>query len=312
MTSDDKKPDFSKGRHRAMLTWQRQRMWSDEAIERLANWIGLKPGMSALDVGCGLGFLGYTFWKHFGVGGRYTGVDIREKLLVEAREASSEWATDGVAEFVVGDVYKLPFADATFDWVACQTLMIHLVNPEDALGEMRRVLKPGGLFTCIEPDNLRPSLVSVASSLPKLDLERQLLWHKVNIIANEGRIKLGRGDAGIAPMLPHLMTVSGFKEIDIRMRDTVSFLEPPYETEQQRESIANLKTHWVDDKNYHARSAELRENFLAGGGDPEDFEKVAAAGEQLRQAQLKQMDEGTFFICGAYPIYVIKGRKPAG
>jgi SAM-dependent methyltransferase len=238
-------------------------------------------------------------------------VDIREKLLEEAREASSEWAIDGVTEFVVGDVYQLPFEIAAFDWVACQTLMIHLVNPEDALREMYRVLKPGGLITCIEPDNLRPSLVSVASSLPTLDIEQQLLWHKVNLIANEGRIKLGRGDAGVAPMLPHFMTVIGYKEIDIRLRDTVSFLEPPYETEQQRESIANMKKHWVDDKNYHARSEELRENFLAGGGDPAEFDKVAAAGERLRQAQLKQMDEGTFFICGAYPIYVIKGRKPA-
>jgi len=162
---------------------------------------------------------------------------------------------------VVGDAYVLPFDNASFDWVACQTLMMHLAQPEAALREMTHVLKPGGIITCIEPDNLRATLTSAASSLPALDLDRQLLGHKVFIIANQGRIKLGRGDNGIAPPLPHLMTKAGIRKIDIRVRDTVSFLEPPYETEQQREAIGNLKKHWVDDESYRERMEELREEY---------------------------------------------------
>jgi hypothetical protein len=44
MDTEGKRLDFSKGRHRAMLSWQRDSMWSDDAIERLAHWIGLRPG----------------------------------------------------------------------------------------------------------------------------------------------------------------------------------------------------------------------------------------------------------------------------
>ena len=311
MNSEDKRLDFSRGRHREMLEWQRRRMWSDEAIERLAKWIGLQPGMSLLDVGCGLGYLGYTFWKHFGDGGHYTGVDIRPKLIEEATENAQEWAHGGKTEFLEGDVYELPFDDNSFDWVACQTLMIHLAQPEAALREMFRVLKPGGIITCFEPDNLRPTLMPASSSLPPLDLEQQLLGYRINFIANQGRIKLGRGDKGIAPMLPHLMAKTGVKKIDIRVRDTVSFMEPPYETQQQRDAITNLKTHWVDEESYRTRLDEHREEFLAGGGDPDDFEELLKAGEQLREIHYRQLEEGTFFICGAYPLYVITGHKPA-
>jgi ubiquinone/menaquinone biosynthesis C-methylase UbiE len=311
MNSEDKRLDFSKGRYREMLEWQRRRMWSDEAIERLANWIGLHHGMSLLDVGCGLGYLGYTFWNHFGKNGHYTGVDIRLKLIEEAIETSEKWAHGGSVDFIEADVYELPFDDNSFDWVACQTLMIHLAQPEAALHEMVRVLKPGGIITCFEPDNLRPTLIRAASSLPPLDLEQQLLGYRVNYIANQGRIKLGRGDAGIAPSLPHLMTLAGVKDIDIRVRDTVSFMEPPYETERQREAVTNMKTHWVDEESYQARMQQHREEFLAGGGDPDDFEEMTKAGEQLREIQSRQLEESTFFICGAYPLYVIKGRKPA-
>ncbi len=104
---------------------------------------------------------------------------------------------------------------------------------------------------------------------------------------------------------------AGVREIDIRTRETVSFFEPPYETEQQQVGLANMKKHWIDDDNYRARTEELRRDFLAGGGDPDDFDELQRVGDNLRKVQLRQMEDGTFFICGAYPIYIIKGRKPA-
>jgi len=309
MCPKDSSVDFSKGRYRAMLTWQRKRMWNEKTLEHLAEWMELRHGMSLLDVGCGLGYLGYTFWNYFGKGGSYTGVDIREQLISDAAKTAPEWTSDGDASFMVGSVYELPFDDNSFDWVACQTLMIHLVNPGDALVEMLRVLKPGGMITCIEPDNLRPTLSRAASSLPEMDLEQQLISHKMNVIANRGRIKLGRGDSGIAPTLPHLMAQAGFHKIDIRVRDTVSFLEPPYETEQQREAVENMKKHWVDDESYAKRIDEYHEEYIAGGGDPEEFESILGISDKIRRTQLQQLKDGTFFICSAYPIYIIKGMK---
>lgn len=310
MSQDGKKIDFSKGRHKDMLIWQRRQMWTDETVERYVKWMDLTPGMTAIDIGCGLGYLGYTYWKYFGEGGHYLGTDIRIKLLKDAKEASGSWAVDGNAGFITGDVYDLPFPDCSADWVMCQTLMIHLEKPEPALSEMIRVLKPGGLILCLEPDNLRPTLVIPYCSLPDFDLETQLLIHKVNLIVSRGKIKLGRGDNGIAPRIPHMLYTLGICDIDIRIKETVSFLEPPYTAGDQQERIDNLKKYWLSEENFKARTEEQKEEFLAGGGDPEEFNRLSEIGVRRRILQLEQINNNKFSICGAYPFYIIKGRKP--
>ena len=65
--------DWSKSRWKKMLIEQRKFLWPPETIERYAKWLNLKQGMTAIDVGCGLGFLGYTYRPHFGKGGKYIG-----------------------------------------------------------------------------------------------------------------------------------------------------------------------------------------------------------------------------------------------
>lgn len=62
MNQDKKKIDWSKGRWKEMLIEQRKFMWHKDTIDKLAVWLELKPGMTAVDVGCGLGNLGYTYW----------------------------------------------------------------------------------------------------------------------------------------------------------------------------------------------------------------------------------------------------------
>lgn len=309
MSGSEKKPvDFSKGRLREMLIWQRRQMWTQEAIDRLARWFELKPGMTVIDVGCGLGYLGQTFWKYFGRGGSYLGIDIREGLVKEASESSQDWAVDGTAGFAVGDAYALPCETGSVDCTMCQTLLLHLERPREALAEMVRVTRPGGLIVCIEPDNLRPVLTRAYSSLPGYDLETELLLYKVASLSNRGRIKLGRGDNGVAPMIPHMLSELGVIEIEARVKETVSLLEPPYESERQQEAIKNMRDIWMSEDSFNARIEESREEFLAGGGDPAEFERVVEIGRKQRQVQLEQINNNEFFICGAYPVYIIKGR----
>ncbi len=310
MSGPAKKPvDFSRGRRREMLIWQRRQMWTEEAVERLARWFGLNQGLSVVDVGCGLGYLGQTFWKYFGKGGSYLGIDMREGLIRDASKNSQDWALDGEAGFAVGDAYALPCKNDSADCVMCQTLLLHLEHPEKALAEMVRVAKPGGVIVCIEPDNLRPVLTRAHSSLPEHDLETELLLYKITSITNRGRIKLGRGDNGVAPRIPHMLSRLGVTEIDARVKETVSLLQPPYESERQQEAIKNMRDHWLSEENYEARVEESREELLAGGGDPAEFDRVLQLGKKQREVQLKQIKNNEFFICGAYPVYVIKGRK---
>ena len=122
----------------------------------------------------------------------------------------------------------------------CQTLLLHLEKPEIVINEMIRVVKPGGLVVCHEPDHLDHLTNKPVWSLPEFSIEDELLLKKNALICHKGRIKLGRGDNQIGIKIPFIMKKGGLKDIGIRINDQVTYLEPPYETEQQKISLEKL------------------------------------------------------------------------
>ncbi len=310
MSHDKKKIDWSEECWKEMLVYQRKYAWFEDTLDKLATWLGLKPGMTAVDVGCGLGYLGYTYWPYFGKGGRYIGVDISSKLLQDAVKAAKEWAKNGEAYFTEGDAYKLPFADDFADLVMCQILLIHLEKPELALAEMVRVTKPGGLVMCKEPDNLSPMLAEHYWSLPELDIEEQLLLAKIALTCNKGRIKLGQGDNSIGTKVPHMMNKLGLTDIGIRLNDKVTYLEPPYEGPLQQHQLDNVKKQWLDEKRYKIWMDREKKQFLAGDGDPEEYDRYREIHDRIMLTFRQQIKDDKYFVCHSGDLYVIKGRKP--
>lgn len=306
--SEDKKPDWSEKRWKDMLVEQRKFIWHQDTIDKLANWLELKQGMTAVDVGCGLGYLGYTFWPYFGKGGKYFGIDQSEKLLADAQAAAKTWAIDGQAKFITGDAYKLPFEDNFADWVMCQTLLMHLEKPEDALAEMVRIVKPGGLIICIEPDNLSTSLGDSYSSLPKLDIEEELLSKKAYILCNKGSIKLGRGDQSIGNRVAVMMKELGLAEIDARINDKVYFLYPPYDDPRQQAFLRMTKKRILDDVDFWI--GRVKEEFLAGGGTADEFQRYMKICDKQKDAFKKQLENGEYVCFFGSFFFVIKARKP--
>lgn len=92
-----------------------------------------------LDLGCGAGLLTNQVAK---AGYNVTGIDISSSSLNVAKERD---VTKSV-EYVEGDVYKLPFANGSFDVVIATDLLEHVSEPAQVVAEASRVLKPGGLF----------------------------------------------------------------------------------------------------------------------------------------------------------------------
>jgi ubiquinone/menaquinone biosynthesis C-methylase UbiE len=119
-------------------------------LPKLQSMKELNPHLKLLDVGAGSGTISVSFAKHL-PDGHVTGIDLNPAVLPKAR-AVAEKAEVANIDFQQGSVYKLPFADETFDITFCHQVLIHIGTPWDALQEMLRVTKPGGVVAAREGD----------------------------------------------------------------------------------------------------------------------------------------------------------------
>lgn len=106
----------------------------------LVRFAGVAQGQAVLDVGTGTGVVAITARCK---GARVTGLDLTPALLAQAREGAQVAGHADIA-WHEGDAEALPFPDASFDVVLSQFGHMFAPRPEVALGEMLRVLKPGG------------------------------------------------------------------------------------------------------------------------------------------------------------------------
>ncbi|MDI3297720.1 MAG: class I SAM-dependent methyltransferase [Bacillota bacterium] len=124
------------------LWWYWQ--WS---FRRLA---GIRPGDRVLDVGCGTAELSLLAARETGPGGRVTGVDIAEGMLRVCRQKIAGSPLAGRLEFLRADAQALPFPDGSFDVVVSGFMLRNVASLDRALGEMARVLRPGGRVAVLE------------------------------------------------------------------------------------------------------------------------------------------------------------------
>ena len=113
---------------------------TDHLEERLIlELLGPVEGLLVLDVGCGDGALGSVLARRTA---RVTGLDADARMLAAARQRAQEdkiWL-----ELVRGEAEALPFADGTFDRIVAVTVLCFVGDARRAIGEMARVLRPGG------------------------------------------------------------------------------------------------------------------------------------------------------------------------
>jgi ubiquinone/menaquinone biosynthesis C-methylase UbiE len=116
-----------------------------------ARWLDLSriaAGESVLDVGCGTGTLALLA-KERGAA-RVAGVDASPEMIARAQKKARKHKAD--VAFEVAPAQSLPFPDRHFDLVLSTIMLHHLGRPARAqcLGEIRRVLKPGGRVLVVD------------------------------------------------------------------------------------------------------------------------------------------------------------------
>jgi ubiquinone/menaquinone biosynthesis C-methylase UbiE len=119
-------------------------------IEDHLRHLPLRPGERVLDAGCGSGAMARVMAAACPEAG-VTGLDRRSAYLDFARERAAAEALANV-DFTAGDLFALPFADASFDGVWTKYVLQWLAEPVAALAELERVLKPGGWLVSADFD----------------------------------------------------------------------------------------------------------------------------------------------------------------
>ncbi len=119
-------------------------------LPKLQSMKDANSNLKLLDVGSGSGTISVSFAKHL-PDGHVTGVDLNPNILPRARAVAETAGVENIT-FQQGSIYKLPFADETFDVAFCHQVLVHIGTPWDALREMLRVTKRGGVVAAREGD----------------------------------------------------------------------------------------------------------------------------------------------------------------
>lgn len=137
---------------------QRQRRSTSDYLEgirdRVLSVAEPLAGASLLDVGTGDGLVGLAAIERVGAGGHVTFSDVSPALLQEARKHVHARGLEGRASFVVASAEDLaPVESGSMDVVTTRSVLIYVDDKRRALGELHRVLRPGGRISLAEPIN---------------------------------------------------------------------------------------------------------------------------------------------------------------
>jgi len=110
-----------------------------EWAPRLVDLAGLRPGQRILDVACGTGVVARTAVERVGDPALVVGVDLNPAMLQVAARVRPD------LDWRQGDAGALPFDEAAFDAVLCQSALFFFPDPAAAIAEMARVTAIGGV-----------------------------------------------------------------------------------------------------------------------------------------------------------------------
>lgn len=117
-----------------------------EDLRRMVKSVSLSGTERLLDIGTGAGHTTLAFAPHVEM---CVGIDLTEKMVRVASEMAVNRSVSNV-QFQVGDAENLPFEEASFDLVTCRFAAHHFPDLKKAVGEIARVLKPGGIFLLVD------------------------------------------------------------------------------------------------------------------------------------------------------------------
>ncbi len=280
--------------------------YNQDFLELMAKRWELGNVRNLLDVGCGQCHWTRTVSQFLGKGVSVTAVDADPKWAKDDAKLHEFFDECGIGfEIRKADVLELPFADDSFDAVTCQTVLIHIEEPFEALTEMKRVLKPNGILFCAEPNNLTHSALK-DSIISKFDVDELIEWFVFGLIKEKGKINLGKGDNSVGDLLPQMFSELELHDIKAHLSDKTNVIIPPYQSYE----IQSMLKFRLENEFEEFMKAETKEQFETFG---DKYDKIRERVEQKvkkYKAELKsEIENENYYDVSTAIMYLASGRK---
>lgn len=220
----------------------RKTLWNEDYIKFLIQdvWKITEP-VSVLDCGCGYGALGLMIMPLLPEGSRYAGVDFSKNMIDSAIELYQDTTID--SQFILSDILSYRPKEK-YDMVISQAVLRHVDDGEKFLRAMAGFLKEDGLLVSMECNR---EFEAAGLYIQGLDYGK-LCQHDGLKKLWQTELEMQNRDYSIAMKIPHYMKKIGFRNVDCRMNDRVTFLDPEQERYDEFLNSAIKADHWDDEK----------------------------------------------------------------
>ena len=192
--------------------------------------------VDVIDFGCGYGYLGLVLMPLLPEGSTYTGVDISEELIKKGREIFKSVSFDH--KFILSSANDVPEKDDTFDIAICNSVLMHIPEPDAVLTEMKRITKNDGMIiTCESNWNAVNALLYIdgikKSKITDLGF-LQILFERIH--------EKTKTDGNIGMKMPVIMARNNIKNIQARISDSVRIILADEKNEDQDSIYTSLQS----------------------------------------------------------------------
>ena len=240
----------------------------------LLDRVGLRPGQSVIDLGCGPRGILDLLAERVSPGGRVVGIDADPALITMAAEFAAARGLDGV-EVMAADARHTGLPSGSFDLVHTRTLLVNVPEPARVVAEMTRLARPGGVVAAMEPDceyelcyPPHPAMTRIREIFPV-------------VFARNG------ADPHIGRRVPELFRQAGLADVDVEA--TVRVYPKGH---SRRTILLDL---------VQSMRPQVLELGLASGAELDELDAAARA----------HLDD-PHTVLMSHPFFLVSARKPTG
>lgn len=255
--------------------------------------------------------MGFKFARYMPAGATVYGIDYEAGHIEEARQrAQSEFGRSNINyEFKVGNATEIPLPDNVADVTLCQTLLIHVKNPQRVIQEMIRVTKPGGWVLALEPNNLVPNLMFDRYGETDFNVEGMLDVLEIKLRIEKGKKALGEGFNSLGDVIPDLFLKAGLVNTKVWISDKALSIIPPYDTQEKMLRVEQM-LQWIETE---AMGYDYQDNlnyYMAGGGTKDKFDAYWQSLLYNKITMKQKLQKEEYVSAGGSLVYIVAAQKP--